>query len=146
MAGSSGRTFVSEIEKDAIQSAAIEHNREIPLIIHQLIQSSFLCRATHAKSIRRTHHVDPGLYMHPNKIKFRSSQTHGSGRERRVDARRGCTRQASIIGSILHNNINISIINDHENEQYQEQSRYNDDQQWEDEATMMKKNNMKHVN
>ncbi len=37
MASSSGRIFVSEIEKYAIQSAAIEHNRKISLIIHQLI-------------------------------------------------------------------------------------------------------------
>jgi len=37
MASSSGRIFVSEIEKDAIRSASIEHNRKFSLIIHQLI-------------------------------------------------------------------------------------------------------------
>lgn len=33
---SSGRISVSDMERDAIQSAAVKHNREIPLIIHQL--------------------------------------------------------------------------------------------------------------
>ncbi len=37
MASSSRRIVVSEIEKDTIRSAAIEHNRKISLIIHQSI-------------------------------------------------------------------------------------------------------------
>jgi hypothetical protein len=36
MAGLSGRLSISNIEKDAIRYATREHNREIPLIIHQL--------------------------------------------------------------------------------------------------------------
>lgn len=36
MDGSSGRVPISDIEKNAIRSATVKHNREIPLIIHQL--------------------------------------------------------------------------------------------------------------
>jgi hypothetical protein len=36
MAGLSGRVSISNIEKDAIRSATREHNKETPLIIHQL--------------------------------------------------------------------------------------------------------------
>ena len=36
MASSSARIPVSNIEKDAIRAATIEHNREIPLIVHEL--------------------------------------------------------------------------------------------------------------
>jgi hypothetical protein len=32
----STRIYISQIEKDAIRPAAIEHSKEIPLIIHQL--------------------------------------------------------------------------------------------------------------
>jgi hypothetical protein len=36
MARLSGYVSISNIEKDAIRSATREHNKEIPLIIHQL--------------------------------------------------------------------------------------------------------------
>jgi hypothetical protein len=48
MAGSSGRIFISEIEKDAIRSTAIKHNREILLKLISVTDSESL--VTHCES------------------------------------------------------------------------------------------------
>jgi hypothetical protein len=47
MAGLSGRVSISNIEKDAIRSATREHNKETPLIIHQLANGANVDHTVH---------------------------------------------------------------------------------------------------